>query len=104
MGSAALQTGQLGLQLEKSRDRKRTVLVWLICLKCLSCVYMFGAKCIFAFLHHAHTPVQIVYVHANRKVIDTMYGGNKKKKAVLPLPCPLKNRFREIFIRFCHPT
>lgn len=68
------------------------------------CVYMFGAKCIFAFLHHAHTPVQIVYVHANRKVIDTMYGGKQKKKAVLPLPCPLKNRFREIFIRFCHLT
>lgn len=81
MGSAALQTGQLGLQLEKSRDRKRMVLAWLICLKCLSCVYMFGAKCIFAFLHHAHTPVQIVYVHANRKVIDTMYGGNKKKSS-----------------------
>lgn len=57
------------------------VLAWLICLKCLSCVYMFGAKCIFAFLHHAHTPVQIVYVHANRKVIDTMYGGNKKKSS-----------------------
>lgn len=38
MGSAALQTGQLGLQLEKSWDRKRMVLLWLICLKCLSCV------------------------------------------------------------------
>lgn len=85
MGSAALQTRQLGLQLEKSRDRKRMVLLWLICLKYLSCLYVFGAKCIFGFLHHAHTPVQIVYVHANCKVIDTMYGGKQKNSPSTPM-------------------